>query len=570
MLSVHSVSLYESYAKLRRNNYGHVALCCETRPYFSKNTAVYNAGCRNIFKTLNTSSNKQTSSNQAVPLLLMSDIDKSFVGQQVLHQVSFDLRRGEVHVLAGENGAGKSTLIKILAGVHLADAGNIYIQGETVTPRTPNHANELGISVIHQELSLISSMTVVDNIFLGREKRGRLGWMQYKAQENACRKLLLDMGIEGIKPNQTLGTLSLAAQQTVEIAKALAFDAKIFVMDEPTSALSTPEVEALFKHIHKLREMGCGIIYITHKMDEIYSIADRITVLRDGHLIGTSNASELPRADLVHWMVGRSLQELYPEKKSPVGETRLQVNNVSLISENNQRQILSDISFEVRRGEILGLGGLSGAGSSELLAALFGCYGKRLQGDVHIDGDPCTPNSPHDAVHAGIALLTNDRKNMGLVLNLGLRENITLASVPAYTPYWWLSRKRETACAEHYRELLRIRMHDLTQPVDTLSGGNQQKVYLAKWLETKPRVLLLDEPTRGVDVGAKHEIYELMQSWAASGMAILLITSEMPELLAMSDRIMVMHRGKVTATLDKSNATQDAILLAAMGGDHAA
>ncbi len=523
-----------------------------------------------LVKTLDTSSAKQNSANPNVPLLQMSGIDKAFVGQQVLHQVSFDLRRGEVHVLAGENGAGKSTLIKILAGVHQADVGEIYIQGETVSPRTPNHANELGISVIHQELSLISTMTVVDNIFLGREKRGRLGWMRFSAQESACRKLLLDMGITGINPKQTVDTLSLAAQQTVEIAKALAFDAKIFVMDEPTSALSKPEVDALFKHIHKLREMGCGIIYITHKMDEIYSIADRITVLRDGHVIGTSHAAELSRAKLIHWMVGRSLQELYPEKTSAVGETLLQVNNVSLLSENNQRQLLSDVSFEVRRGEILGLGGLSGAGSSELLAALFGCYGKRLQGEIRIDSKPCVPRSPRDAIHNGIALLTNDRKSMGLVLNLGVRENMTLASVPKCTPYGWLSRKLETACAEHYRALLHIRMHDLAQPVETLSGGNQQKVYLGKWLETKPRVLLLDEPTRGVDVGAKHEIYALMQSWAASGMAILLITSEMPELLAMSDRIMVMHRGKVTATLDRSNATQDAVLLAAMGGENAA
>ena len=495
----------------------------------------------------------------------MEGISKSFSGQQVLYGVNFDLRAGETHVLAGENGAGKSTLIKILAGVHPDYEGVIRISGEPAQPRTPTGAAALGVTVIYQELSLIPYMSVTDNIFLGRERHGRFGWMRFREQERQCRAILERLGLTEIDPHTPVSALPLAAQQTVEIAKALAFDARIIVMDEPTSALSDPEVERLFAQIASLKDSGCGVIYITHKMDEIYRIADRITVLRDGEYIGTAAPDELPRPDLVKWMVGRTLSEQFPETGGGSGAVRLQVNDFTLPAVNNPRNIIDGVSLEARAGEILGLGGLSGSGTSELLQALFGVYGRRAQGSVIIDGQPYTPLSPRHAIQAGLAMVTNDRKSKGLVLNMGVRENVTLATVPKYSPRGWLQPARERTCAEQHRDTLGIRMRDPEQPVETLSGGNQQKVLLGKWLETAPKALLLDEPTRGVDVGAKQEIYELMRRWAASGMAILLITSELPELLALSDRIQVLHRGRTTAVLGRSEAAQDNVMAAAMG-----
>ncbi len=502
----------------------------------------------------------------ATPLLSMSRISKSFAGQEVLHGVDFDLIAGEVHVLAGENGAGKSTLIKILAGVHAPDAGEIRLRGERITPRSPQEAKRQGISVIHQELSLVPMMSVVDNMYLGREHTTRLGWVRHRVQRRQAEQLLKSLGLQDIPPDQPIGALPLATQQLVEIAKALAFNARILVMDEPTSALSQPEVTRLFDRIAHLKQQGCGIIYITHKMDEIYALADRITILRDGHLIETTTAEALPRPKLIRQMVGRSFQEQFPTSTHSPGPACLEVKELSLQSENKQRNYLQHVSFTLRRGEILGLGGLSGSGASELLAALFGVYGKRPQGAMRLDGQPYAPRTPREALRAGVALLNKDRKSDGLVLNMGVRENTTLANIPAYSPYAWLQPKREALSTRKYQELLGIRMRDVEQPVMTLSGGNQQKVCLAKWLDINPKVLLLDEPTRGVDVGAKQEIYALMQKWAASGMAILLISTEMPELLAMSDRILVLHRGQVTATWDRQEATQDKILLAAMGG----
>ena len=490
-----------------------------------------------------------TVSHDQSPLLRMEKIGKSFGDTRVLHDVDFEVRAGEVHILAGENGAGKSTLIKILAGVHADYAGRILLQDTVHRFRSPQDAAAHGISVIYQELSLIPSMSVADNIFLGREKSGPFAWMRFGNQRAACRELLQRLELN-VDPGRFVEEYPIPVQQMIEIAKALAFDARIIVMDEPTSALTEPEVERLFAIIAQLKAAGCGIIYISHKMEEIYRIADRITVLRDGVHVGTAPTAELPRAKLIHWMVGREISEQFPRHASTLKDERLRVEHFTVPDPGGlPRPAVDDVSFAVRGGEILGIAGLQGSGNSTLFAGLFGAYGRKVRGEVLLDGKTFSVRSPRHAITHGLGYLTNDRKTSGLVLEMDIVKNITLASIPQYSPGLWL----------------RIRAASLYQHVGSLSGGNQQKVVLAKWLEIGPKVLLLDEPTRGVDVGAKHEIYELMNTWTNNGIAVVLITSEMPELLAMSDRILVMHRGRITAQFTAEEATQEAILDAAMG-----
>ena len=499
-------------------------------------------------------------------LLQMQGIGKTFGATPVLHNVQFDLRGGEVHILAGENGAGKSTLIKILAGVHTEYQGSILLNGKEVRFRSPQDANAHGISVIYQELSLIPPMTVADNIFLGREISGPAGWLRFNEQRRACARLLQQIGLN-LDPGRAVEEYPISVQQMIEIAKALAFQASILIMDEPTSALTKPEVERLFKTISELKARGCGIIYITHKMEEIYRIADRITVLRDGRHIGTAIAHDLPRPELIRWMVGREVDEQFPRHTPRHGAVRLRVKELSVPDPAGlPNPVVDRVSFEVKGGEVLGMGGLQGSGASELLAALFGVHGRAVSGHVELDGAPYAPRSPRRAIARGIALLTNDRKANGLVLGMSIAHNVTLASLPRYSPGLLMRFKKESDAALAHQNTFRIRASSIEQEVETLSGGNQQKVVLAKWLETRPGVLLLDEPTRGVDVGAKHEIYQLINEWTAQGIAVILITSEMPELLALSDRILVMHRGRITAELDRREATQEAVLAAAMGG----
>ncbi len=499
------------------------------------------------------------------PLLRMRNIRKAFSGTPVLENVEFELRAGEVHVLAGENGAGKSTLIKILSGVHTDYGGQVEVGGETVRFRAPQEANAKGIAVIYQELSLIPSMTVSDNIFLGRELSARGGWMRFGGQRRRCAELMDRLGLD-VAPDRNVEDYPISTQQTIEIAKALAFETNIIVMDEPTSALTDPEVERLFAVIADLKARGCGIVYISHKMEEIYRIADRITVLRDGRHVGTAPVSELDRAGLIHWMVGREVDEQFPRHTPNHGKVRLEAKDFTVPDPTGlPRPAIDRVSFSVRSGEILGIGGLQGSGASELLNGLFGAYGKGVGGTVSLDGAPYPVHSPAHAIKSGVALLTNNRKTTGLVLGMSVTENLTLASVPRYSPGFWLRQREEHACAEGHRNAFGIRTQTVTQPVETLSGGNQQKVVLAKWLETHPKVLLLDEPTRGVDVGAKHEIYRLMNQWTDAGIAILLITSEMPELLALSDRIIVLHRGRISAEFQQDEATQERVLAAAMG-----
>lgn len=512
---------------------------------------------------------------EPIEILKMTGIGKAFSGHRVLEGVEFSLRAGEVHVLAGENGAGKSTLIKILAGVHTEYEGSIEVEGRAVRFHSPVDAARHGISAIHQELSLIPSLSVTDNIFLGREKSGPAGWMRYGDEDRACQALLNQLGLE-VDPRRFVSDYPLSVQQTLEIAKALSFDARIFIMDEPTSALTKPEVERLFATIADLTARGCGIIYISHKMEEIYRIADRITVLRDGRYIGTASAAELPleelpraellRTKLVKWMVGRDVNEQFPRHTPHLGGERLRVENFRVPDPAGApRAAVDGVSFSVRAGEILGIGGLQGSGASELFNGLFGTYGKAVEGGVFLDGEAFRPGSPARSIRRGLALLTNDRKTTGLVLEMSIAGNVTLASLPRVSPGGWMRFGREIDTATRCRESFGVRCATVAQPVGTLSGGNQQKVALAKWLETEPRVLLLDEPTRGVDVGAKHEIYEMMNAWTARGIAIVLITSEMPELLALSDRILVMHRGRFTAELSAAEATPEKVLQAAMG-----
>jgi ribose transport system ATP-binding protein len=498
------------------------------------------------------------------PLLLMRNIRKSFTGTVVLSDVRFDLQPGEIHILAGENGAGKSTLIKILCGVHVEYDGTIELEGRPVKFSSPQDAASHGITAIHQELSLVPSMSVGDNIFLGRERRGRLGCVDFASQETGGGEILSRLGVD-VEIRRAVEEYPISLQQMVEIAKALSIDARIIVMDEPTSALTEPEVERLFKTIATLREQGRAIIYITHKMEEIYKIGDRITVLRDGEYIGTAAVSDLPKQELIRWMVGREISDQFPSRAPKADQERLRAEHFTVPGPHGARPLVQDVSFSVRSGEILGIAGLQGSGASELLHGLFGSFGTTLAGELFLDDRRFEVRSPRHSINHGLALLTNDRKTTGLVLGMRMPENVTLASLARYSPGYWMRNSLEVRCAERHQKELNIKAARLDMEVSELSGGNQQKVALAKWIETQPKVLLLDEPTRGIDVAAKHEIYELMNKWTSAGCAIVLITSEMPELLALSDRIMVMHRGRITLRLQRGEATQENILHAAMG-----
>ena len=493
----------------------------------------------------------------------MQHIGKAFYGKAVLHDVSFDLVPGEVHVLAGENGAGKSTLVNILSGVYDVFDGTLMLDDQPVRFSSTNDARRHGIAMIHQELSLVPSLSVVDNIFLGAE-RGRF-LLDRRRETARARTVLARLGLD-LPPNQRVETLSVAVRQLIEIAKALTHDARVIIMDEPTSALGEKESEKLFQIIADLKQQQRAIVYITHRLEEVYRLADRITVLRDGRHIVTRPAADLPRHALVTHMVGRSITEQFPRRAPRLGNERLRLENVWVRDPSGRSAWRCEgISLAVHAGEILGLAGLQGSGNSDLLAAIFGSRGPLPRGHLVVDGTILHPRTPARAIRAGMALLTNDRKRDGLVLSMSIQNNITRAAFPRFSPLGWILPAREREAALREQHTLNIRLASLTQNVRELSGGNQQKVVLANWLETNPGILLLDEPTRGVDVGAKHDLYEWMNRWTAAGMAIILITSEMPELLAMADRIIVMHRGRHVAEFDRDEANQETILHAAMG-----
>lgn len=504
-------------------------------------------------------------SGGAPPVVRMRHITKRFGPVTVLDDVSLDFYPGEVHVLAGENGAGKSTLIKILAGVHSEYEGEVEVAAAPVQFKCPLDAAAHGIAVIHQEFSLIGSMSIADNLFLGRQPT-RLGFVRDRLQREEIGQWLTQLGLE-IDPQRMVGEFPVATQQLIEIAKALRQRAKIIVMDEPTSALNGPEVERLIELIDRLTGEGCAIVYISHKMEEIQRIADRTTVLRDGELVGTELAEKLPIPELIKWMVGRDVGESQRRQPaSPAGAPpRLVVENLGASpTPGSGAPPLRDISFQVAPGEVVGVGGLEGSGASDLFLTLFGAE-KGSTGTVLVDGAQVVINSPRQAIDAGVMLLPSDRRLTGLVLPLSVAANVTLASLGRVSSLGWRSPGRERRVAEEAVAALGVRAATLEQPVETLSGGNQQKVAIAKCLETMPRVMLLDEPTRGIDIGAKRAIYKLLDEWAAQGMAILLITSELPELLALSDRILVMHRGRITAQLTGAEATAEQVLAAAMG-----
>lgn len=498
-------------------------------------------------------------------VLDMSGIGKAFSGVPVLEDVGWSLRGGEVHILAGENGAGKTTLVKILAGVHADHRGEIHLDGVPVRFRNPQDASRHGIAAIHQDIAVVPSMSVRDNIFLGREVFRRGSWMRFREEERRARDILGRLGLD-LALGRAIEELSVSIRQMIEIAKALVHDAKIIVMDEPTSALNEAEVGRLFEIVRDLKDQGRAIVFISHRLEEIYRIGDRITVLRDGRSVGTAPASDLGPDRLVELMVGREVDRRFPARVSRPGQPLLKCEGVFVPDPNGVRPwAVEDASFELREGEILGLAGLRGSGNSELFHGLFGAYGGCVRGRISLGDDGYSPRSPGDAIRRGLVLMTNDRKASGLVPTMSVSQNITLASLRAFSPGGWIRAPGETEAARRHIAALGIKVRSAGQDVLALSGGNQQKVLLARWMETRPRVLLLDEPTSGIDVGAKHEIYRLLNAWTADRKGVLLITSELPELLSLSDRVLVLHRGRITAEFDRRGATQEGVIRAAMG-----
>lgn len=490
-------------------------------------------------------------SGTAAHLLSMKGITKSFPGVQALKDISLDLNEGEVLALLGENGAGKSTLIKVLGGAHSFDSGEIFIGGQSVNIKDPIHAQELGISIIYQEFNLIPDLTVRENIFLGKEKSS-FGFIDSKAEHAKAAALFAKIGIN-IDPESLCSDLSVAQQQTVEIAKALSENAKIIVMDEPSAALTGREVTKLFQIIKDLKQQGIGIIYISHRLEEIFEIADRVMVLRDGEHAGSSVPSKIDKAKLIEMMVGRSLEAEFPKESAEIGLVILKVENLS-------GGIVKDVSFFVRAGEVLGFAGLVGAGRTETMRLIFGADIPE-SGKIFIRNKEVNINNPGDAIRNRICLLTEDRKGQGLILVHSARENFGLPNLDQFNRGIFLDHKEEQKVFGRYVTKLQIKIRDQEQLVMNLSGGNQQKVVLAKWLAGNADIIIFDEPTRGIDVGAKYEIYLLINELAAQGKAIIIVSSELPEILGMSDRIIVMHEGRIKGEITEVNkATQQDIL----------
>ncbi len=491
-------------------------------------------------------------------LLQMEGISKSFPGVQALDSVSLEVRPGTVHALMGENGAGKSTLMKVLIGMYHPDAGTLTFDGKQVQIRDTAHALDLGISMIHQELSPVPEMRVFENIYLGREPQNALRLID-KGKMVANTQALFDRWEIRIDPRAQMKFLSVAQTQMVEIAKAISYDAKLVIMDEPTSAITEREVDHLHHMIRGLRETGVAIIYITHKMDEVFKISDYVTVFRDGKLVQTLPAAELDRTKLITLMVGRELTHMFPKEDAQVGEVLLSVRGLV-----RKDKGIADISFDLRRGEILGLAGLMGAGRTEVLEGIFG-VAKIDAGQILVKGNEVRIHQPKDAIAAGIGLLTEDRKRTGIMGVLSVRDNMSVASMGRYSRFGFLSAGAIDKEVQRQREALAIKTPTIAQLIKLLSGGNQQKVLVSRWLMTTPDILMIDEPTRGIDVGAKAEIHRLMSTLAQQGKGILMVSSELPEVLGMSDRILVMHEGRITGEFSREEATQERIMAAATG-----
>ena len=494
-------------------------------------------------------------------------ISKSFAGVAALDDVDFELRRGEVHALVGENGAGKSTLMKILAGVHVEYDGEIRIEGAPVRFSGVQDAERAGVAIIHQELDLVPELTAADNIFLGREPLIAGTIVDRRRIQRAAATLLRRLGVD-IDPQSRVGELRVGEQQLVEIAKALSLDARILMMDEPTSALSEAEWATLFKVVRQLAAAGVAIVFTSHRIDEVMALADRVTVLRDGRRVLTAPIADLTSGAIISAMVGRNVVLTHRQAVATAGAPLLSVRNLTLdtVSPRGWRRVLHGVSFELRPGEILGVGGLLGSGRSEILESIFGAARGWRGGDIFIDGEAVDIKSPTDALKLGIALVTEDRKARGLHLASSIRDNAALPSVGRLARFGIRGFAAEAALVADVVKRLSVRCADIDQIAATLSGGNQQKVVIGKWLATEPRVLLLDEPTRGIDVGAKQEIYELIFQLAAQGLGIVVVSSEMPELLLLSDRVLVMCEGRQTGVLARAEASQEAIMRLAAPG----
>lgn len=501
------------------------------------------------------------SNNQPV-LLSMQEITKRFPGVQALDHVTIDIYGGEVHCLLGENGAGKSTLMKIMSGDYTGFEGQMLLQGQPVTFDNPREAQTHGIAMIHQELNLVPELTVYENIFLGREIKTRLGTIDRRAMREAAAKLMHDVGLN-VDANRAVGLLRVGQQQLVEIAKALSLNARIIIMDEPTSALSETEVEYLFQVIRTLVSRQVAVIYISHRLDEVFTIADRITVLRDGKVVGTSLAKEMTRPKLIRMMVGRDLEVLYPKEQIEIGDTVLEVEDLNYVQAG--KRILNQLSLNVRAGEIVGVAGLMGAGRTQLLEAIFGVYPpSSLDGRILLKGKAVRFDSPQDAIEHGVGLVAEDRKQQSLVLEQSVSNNATLAALRLFLNWLTVIKKRaERAAVKQIVGDLSIKTPTIETLVTNLSGGNQQKVVLGKFLLSDISLFLLDEPTRGVDVGAKSEIYHLVSQLAKNGTAILLVSSEMQELLAVCDRLYVLCNGRITGSFLREEFDQEKIMEAA-------
>jgi inositol transport system ATP-binding protein len=482
-------------------------------------------------------------------LLEVEHVRKAFPGVLALDDVQFRLKRGHVHALMGENGAGKSTLMKIIAGIYAPDSGSFKLKGQEIRLASPLDALRYGIAMIHQELNLMAPMTVAENIWLRREPRNGLGIVSHREMRRRTQALFDRLEID-IEPETEVRDLSVASRQMVEIAKAVSYDSDILIMDEPTSAITEKEVAHLFRIIRALKAEGKGIVYITHKMNELFEIADEVSVFRDGRFVGEHKASDVTRDDIIKLMVGREVTQMFPKQEAPIGDVILSVKNLSLEGR------FHDISFDLRKGEILGLAGLVGSGRSNVAETIFGVT-PASSGRIFIDGKEIAIRDPGAAMDAGMGFLTEDRKESGCFLLLDVMANMQAAILRHGYTRMGIVREREIErlCLEQ-KTRLRVRTPDLEEPVINLSGGNQQKVLIARWLLTRPRILILDEPTRGIDVGSKAEIHRLISELAGQGVAVLMISSELPEVLGMSDRVLVMHEGRMTGILDRKDATQ--------------
>lgn len=491
------------------------------------------------------------------PMIELAGITKQFGAVQALRGVDLSLYPGEVHALVGENGAGKSTLVKILAGIHRPDAGMIKIGGSVIDLHNPAQARNAGIAVIHQEPTLFPDLNVAENVFMGRHPRDRFGRVDWKRMYQEVERLFDSLGVRMNVYTPVQG-LSVADQQMVEIAKALSFQSRVLVMDEPTAALSAHEVQTLFTIVRRLRERGVAILFVSHRLEEIFALADRVTVFRDGARVATAPITEVTTEELIRQMVGRTMETLYPKSVVEPGEVVLEVRHLT------REGVFTDINFQVRRGEILGFAGLVGAGRTEIARVLFG-IDRASAGEIFINGKSVQIRSPKDAMRHGIAYVPEDRHQHGLIMDFSIAKNMTLPVLRQTSLLGLVNRQRERELATAYTDQLHVRTSGIDQLVKALSGGNQQKVVLAKWLITQPTILILDEPTRGIDVGSKAEVHRIISELAGEGLAIILISSDLPEVLAMADRVLVMHEGRVAAEFSHAEADQEKVMFAATG-----